>query len=439
MNRLDFFLAAMKAGLYRRRAWVISAFSLVREGPEDWKRDPYPLRIVQTPSGHFYVNPENVGELLQIDGVSDPGIPPYHHKDRIKLAVGSVPNLTNHDVETTYGNLLANYITIIWPFGRKIDFQEGRFTPSKIEQIILPRLADDPKEGDPVPKTMAPAAQIYVSEYLNYCDSMFYIAGFTQLWVPAGTAKTMTAAPGIVELKQKLLEENKDRLHDPAVIAKIQAELVKFDREYLKGDPGENFLIGKKSFEVVRSKLFGMHGAEVGLAERVDVDLIENSLSQGWDIDKFDSMNNSLRAGSFNRGAQTELGGESVKWLLRASSNIRVAVDDCGSELGNEVETSNPDWLVGFSVVTKKGSELVTKENVDSYLGKRLVVRSPMFCKGPKTDYCKVCVGERLAANPTGLSTAISEYGSAFLSIYMAAAHGKALTLAKMDFKTAIQ
>jgi hypothetical protein len=62
-----------------------------------------------------------------------------------------------------------------------------------------------------------------------------------------------------------------------------------------------------------------------------------------------------------------------------------------------------------------------------------------MFCRLEKTDYCKACVGQRLAENPTGLSAAISEYGSAFLSIYMAAAHGKALVTAKLDFKTAIQ
>jgi hypothetical protein len=437
MNKIDFFLAAMTAGLYRRRAWVISAFSLIREGPEDWKKDPYAFRLVQTPSGHFYVNPENLGELLQIEGVWDAGVPPFDHKERLALKAGQVPNLTK-DVDTTYGNVLANYIALVWPFDAKIPYQEGRFSPGKIEELILPRLKDDPPDGAQ-DRTPPESSAIFVHEYLKFCDAMFYIAGFAQLWVPAGTKKTMTPAPGINELKAKLLEENKERLHDPAVIAKIQAELVKYDREYLKGDPGENFLIGKKSFEVVRSKLFGMHGAEVGLSESVDVDLIENSLSQGWDIDKFPAMNNSLRAGSFNRGAQTELGGESVKWLLRASSNIKVTDDDCGTTLGNEVETDVPGWLIGFSVVTKKGSERVTEENVGEYLGKKLVVRSPMFCKLPKTDYCKTCVGDRLASNPTGLSTAISEYGSAFLSIYMAAAHGKALTLAKMDFKTAIQ
>ena len=250
----------------------------------------------------------------------------------------------------------------------------------------------------------------------------------------------MTAAPGIKELKEKLLEENKDRLHDPAVIAKIQSELIAYDRAYLKGDPGENFLISGKSFNVVRSKLFGMHGAEVGLEEGVDVDLIKNSLSQGWDISKFDAMNNSLRAGSFNRGAQTMLGGESVKWLLRASSNISVTGEDCGTRLGKVVEVDNDNYkrLEGFYSIKKRGDMLIDKANSSTLVGKRLMVRSPMYCKFDKTDYCAHCVGKRLSENPTGLSIAVSEYGSAFLAMFLKMAHGKQLTTARMDYKKAI-
>jgi hypothetical protein len=250
----------------------------------------------------------------------------------------------------------------------------------------------------------------------------------------------MTVNPEIYKLRAKLLEENKDRLHDPAVIAKIDAELVKADKEWIKGDPAENFLLGGKAFNVVRRKLYLQMGAEMGLEEGTDVVNIPTSLSEGWDITKFPAMNNSLRAGSFNRGAQTMLGGESVKWLLRASSNMTVAKDDCGSKLGVELVVKEEDknnW-VGFSVVGTQAPIKITEENFGQYLGKTVLKRSPMYCKLDKTDYCAVCVGDRLAANPTALSSAISEYGSAFLSLFMAAAHGKALLLAHMDFRKAI-
>lgn len=443
MNKLDFFLAAMAAGEFRRRAWVFSAFSLIREEPDAWKKNPYPYRIVQTPAGVLFVNPNNPQELESLEGVKV-GEPPFAIKEHVVLTKGQVPNLVDHaQVETTYGNIFFNYTAVIWPFSKnmqagtcKLPFLLGRVSASQIEELILPRLADDPKAGE---EGNDPGDKIFVSEYKKCADAMFYLAGFTQLCVPGATEKSMVAAPGIHELRAKLLAENKDRLHDASVVAQIQKRLIDYDRAYLKGDPAENFLISKKSFEVVRSKQFGMHGAEMGLAEGVDVKVIPTSLSEGLDVDHWDTYNNSLRAGSFNRGAQTMLGGESVKWLLRASSNITVTQKDCGSAMGNEVVTKDPSWLIGFSVVTPKGAELVTKDNVGSYLGRKLVVRSPMYCKLDKTDYCATCVGERLAANPTALSAAVSEYGSAFLSIYMAAAHGKQLQVAKMDYLTAIQ
>jgi hypothetical protein len=448
MNKQEFFLTAMRAEEFRRKAWVISAFCVIAEGPDDWKKDPYPYRIVQTAAGSFFVDPTRENQLTRLDDAPK-GQAPFGLKERVSFTKDHLPEYLTQTVTATYGQWITNFVVNFWPFGKKLGFIAGRFTTAVIEEMLLKRLADEPtteaKErlaGERVPVTVdAFKEPIYVSEYLNFCDAAFYMAGFTQVCVPAATPKSMVPAPGIKELRDKLLAENKDRLHDPAVIAKIDAELVRFDREYLKGDPSENFLLGKKSFEVVRKKMFSMHGAEVGLEEKVDVELIKSSLSEGWDISKFPAMNNSLRAGSFNRGAQTMLGGESVKWLLRASSNVTVTQDDCGSVLGNIFEPTeeNFKWLTGFAIVQGTGhKQVVSDEDAKSYIGKKLVVRSPMYCKLDKTDYCKVCVGARLAENPTALSSAISEYGSTFLSIYMAAAHGKALQLEKMEIKTAI-
>jgi len=436
MNKKDFFLAAMHAEEFLRRAWVFSAFALINEDADKWKENPYPYRIVQTPSGHFFVDPNNGNQLSPIEGTKA-GEPPFAPKERQQLKANDLPNL-KVDVDTTYGRILFNCVVIVWALNNKIDYLNERVNPRALEDMILPRLTDTPAEGEP-----REDQPIYVDEYLDFCDAMFFMAGFTQICAPAGSRKAMVQAPGMRELRAKLIAENKDRLHDPAVVAKIDAELVAFDKAYLKGDPAEGFLMGKsKSYNIVRKKLFGMHGAEVGLSEGVDVDLIQNSLSEGWDITKFPAMNNSLRAGSFNRGHQTMMGGEEVKWMLRASSNMAVTADDCGTKLGLPMHVDNTNYkkLVGFSVVSEKGSIKVnTDDEAKSYLGKHIMRRSPMLCKLPKTDFCKVCVGDRLAENPTSLSSAVSAYGSAFMDIYMQAGHGKALTVAHLDYKSAIR
>jgi hypothetical protein len=441
MKKLDFFLSAMLAHEYKRTAWVISAFSVISEEPEDWKKDPYPYRIVQTVAGYFFVDPSNPLELVTIEDAVV-GKPLFYAREKIALSAGDVENLTQ-DVITTYGNVLFNYIVVIYPFGKKIPFQTGRITPGKMESLIIDRLRDNPKVGEDTPTDNNETAPIYVSEYLKFSDAMFCLSAYTQLWVPSYTEKAITAPPGIKELRTRLLAENKDRLHDPAVIAKIDSQLVQYLKDWMKDDPGMGFLIKDKSFSNVRKKLYLMIGAEYGMDDaRPEVELVETSLSEGWNPEQFAALNTSSRSGSFSRSSMTELGGEATKWLMRASSNITITMDDCKSTLGIEVLVNKGEEskLIGFTAVRavqntmgESMQQKITADNVGSYLGHKVYVRSPMYCLAPKTDFCKVCVGDRLAISPTGLSTAISEYGSVFLTTMMKAMHSTALVLKRME------
>ena len=420
----------MESGAFKKRAWVISILAITNEDFSAWTKNPYPYRVVQTATGFMFCDPDKQLQLSPIEDAT-PGRPLFNFKDPIQMKSGSMVNL-NKDILTTIGNVFFNYCCVTNSFGNKIAFLEGQVSVSNIEGIIADRLEDN--------NSTNPNA-ILVSEYLKFTDTVNYLTNFTQLCVWAATEKSLTAPPGIKEFKEKLLEQYKDSLHDPATIAKIDAELVKFDAAYLKGDPSENFLTSGKSRNVVRKKRFLMHGAETGLSEKVGVTLIKNSLEEGWQIENFTAMNNSLRAGSFNRGAETQLGGESVKWLLRASSNITATIEDCGSTMGRtfKVTDQNVSKLLGFSVLVDGNPVMVNNiEDAGKYLGSAVLVRSPMYCKLDKTDYCLVCVGKRLAQNPTAISMAVSELGSAFLDLFMKKMHGTALLLAKMDYKTAI-
>lgn len=434
-TKRDYFIQALKTEAFRRRAWVFSVFSMTREDQEN--EEIYPFKIRKLGDKYVYRDPSN-GMNFSVIEDSDTTKPLLSHKDRITITASDVLNVKVPELETNYGNVFFNYCTVVYPFKDKIPFQTGRVKAGQIEDIIAKRLASNPKEGE----ARDPNA-IYVSEYLRFGEAMMYLSGFTQLWVPAGSPKTMTCHPDTPKVKAALLEKYKDQLHDPAIIAKIEAELVKFDKEmWLKGDPGaEGFLIKKKSTDVVRKKMFLMFGAEAGFEEAVDVNAITNSLQEGWDIEKFPDMLNISRVGSFNRGAQTQLGGEAVKWLLRASSNMAITQDDCGTTLGDPmfVTESNADRLIDRRwIITQEGPVLVTNENVKSLIGKMVIVRSPMFCKLDKTDYCAKCCGNKLATHKTGLSMAVSDYGSNFLGMFMAAMHAKALTTAKLNINNSL-
>jgi hypothetical protein len=216
--------------------------------------------------------------------------------------------------------------------------------------------------------------------------------------------------------------------------------LQKFDKEYMKGDRGNDFLIDTgKSFGIVRARRFGMIGGQKGLTAG-DFDIVQNSLDEGWDLSSFVAMNNSSRSGSYDRGADTQLGGESVKWLLRASSNINILVNqDCGTKLGMpQLITDDKHNTIGFSVVTEQGAVELTHDNYGEYLGKRVMIRSPMFCTAKYTDICGICAGPRLAAAPTGASNAISQLGNTFMRLKLKSMHGKELKVVDIDLQSVL-
>lgn len=433
MKKKDLFIRAMKADEYRRTQWVISAFCLIREDPEAWRKSPTPFKIVQTQTAYFYVDPDKQNELMKIDDAL-PGKPIYGFDEIVTITEEDIPNLKGTAI-TTYGILLANYTLLVYPFNDKIPYINDEISISSIENIILPVFVDNPLEEGRVGDKEIP-----VSEYLKFVNAAQYLEGFAQICVPAATPKSILPAPGIHEFRDKLIKENQNNLHDPTVIARIDKQLKEYDKEYLKGDLSNGHMLEEKSYDS-RKKMYAMYGAEQGLEEKVTVDPIIKSLSEGWDIDYFPQMNNALRAGSYFRGAQTQLGGEAVKWLLRASSNIRVTVDDCGSKLGMniDIDDSSYESLVGFTLlVGGKTLKITDKDMASKYIGKSVEIRSPMFCNLTKTDYCKTCVGDKLSLHPNALSAAISEYGSIMLNIFMKLMHGKALTLARVNLKQTI-
>ncbi len=436
-TKLDYFIQALKAECFRRRAWVFSVFSVTKE--DDDKSEIYPFKIYKQEGKYCYKDPSNGMNLTVIED-SDTNLPLLNHKETIRVGYTVAANLPpiKEMFETTYGNMFFNYVALIYPFGNKIPFQFGRVKASKIEDIISTKLTSNPPnledERDP--------NLIYVDEYLKFGEAVMYLSGFTQLWVPGGGVRAMTCHPDTAKVKAALLEKYKGQLHDPAIIAKIEAELIKFDKEnWINSDPdASGFLIKKKSTDIVRKKMFLMYGSEEGFEEKVDANPIFNSLDEGWDFDKFPDMLNVARVGSFKRGAETQLGGEAVKWLLRASSNLAITGDDCGTTNGIPIvitEKNKSNFMRRY-IVGSDGPILLTEENMTQYINQRIVLRSPLFCKLDKTDYCAKCCGDKLSTHKSGLSMAVSDYGSIFMGIMMSAAHSKGLSTAKMDINTCL-
>lgn len=431
MDKRDFFIEALKSGAHKRRHWVLSAFSVITEKEGEHLDDPYPYRIIRKEDACYFINPDNEGEHELIEGATLKD-PVFAFKEKVELPKGALENL-NSKITTTYGRALFNKMVLVYGFHDKIPYQNKEIKAKAIEAMVEKRLVNEPESGTPTPGDEnwegGEQAPIYISEYKYFAEAMFALAGFTQLCVPAASPKSMVAHPDMKRVKAELMEKYKDRLDDPAVIAKIDEALVELDKEWLKDDPSDDFYISKGSREVKRKKMHYMQGAEMAFTDGSKASLVSKALSEGWDIDKMPELMNSLREGSYSRGKLTALGGEAVKYFMRVFQNTKVSMDDCGTTTGREktITKDNMSRYVGFYEITGSETRLLDEDTLKSLVGKTIVVRSPMYCKAPKTDFCVKCVGNPNSENPKALGSAVASVGSEFMSIFMAAAHATQL------------
>lgn len=427
MKKIDYFIKAINANLYLNKSWIIRCFSIVQETKTLEQLQTF--EILQNNSGHYFKNEE--GQLELIEGTDkDPSQPAFVFKEKCVLPAKSLINVTE-EVETTYGRILANAILIHYPVGDKISFINKRFFVSDIENILAKNLFDTPppnEERDP--------KKFYVDELIRVFEASSYLSGLSLLTVPTATEKTMTIDPEIIKYRDEQYKILGDTINDRSVEAKLMQELIAMDKKSFEGDAGAGFLISGKAFNVVRKKRFIAVGSEPGLTADSTNPFIKNSLYEGIDKEKFPAYNNGSRQGSYKRGRETELGGELTKWLLRTFSNSRVQFTDCGTRVGLPIiiEPGNQTDYYGYAVVTKDGHEIIDNDNIGNYLQKSVMLRSPAFCHSSLTDYCNICLGPKLSANPDALALAASKYGSDFMGISMGAMHGKALSIERMDF-----
>lgn len=431
MNKHDFFLAALHAGAGKKRAWVNSVFSVIREtlAPQE----PFPYQILVEEDGRYFLDPTQDMTKVKIEGSEDTSEPLCRYREKFVLRPGELANHKgNEALTTTYGNVYLNYMLLVIPFGDRLPFQAGTFDIGKVEKVVEEQLTDDPEDGD---TSNPPEGVIYVSQWLAFCNNALPMVAFNRNAVTSSTPKALTGHPDAKKRRQELAEENKDRLNDPAVIAKIGAELEAMDRDYLKDDDSWDYHKAneKKLFGKVRKKLFYMFGGEAGFGDGSTMEFIQRSLEEGIDPEKLPVMINSLRSGSYNRGAQTQLGGESTKTIYRMLGTVRIAEDDCGTSLGLPVTTDNPDDLVKFWVIDQGEHHLVTPETASQYRGREVLLRTPMTCKTEGRNVCRRCVGEDLAEQPDGIPAAAAGIGGRFLSLFLAAMHGKTLATEKWD------
>lgn len=427
MKLSEFFILATKAEKLKNKNWILAAFSIVKN---NYIKEPKAFDIIykEDDNGNlvdvwFHDSEGNVIYLEDYKFDAKLPMPPFKFKDPIELKKGDLPNVFK-DLKTTYGNVLANWLWLVYPFGSKIEFITGKFgIRSHIEPKLEKLLTDIPED----PEAPRDPNLIYVDEYLKFTKVKGLFDGLSQLCVPSASERTLTHHPDRDKVRSELQEKYKGQLNDPAVVAKIDKALVDLDEEWVLNDSSAGFFISGKTTRIARKKTYGQQGLEQAFSDvGVDPTYIATALDAGWNRTQMTAIVNNLREGSFDRGFQTQLGGKGTKDILSLFQNAVISEDDCKSKYGTleTVTDKNKDEYISNSFIIDGKVVRITEDNLNLVLNKPTIMRTAGYCKTPNGNFCKVCMGGRYENHPTGLATAASSVTTKFMLIFMKRAHG---------------
>lgn len=426
MNKLDFFLQALNAGAGKRRRWVLRAFSVAFNDlpePEAWD-------IVHRDNKVYGYVPDDNGnlELVLIEGCDYRKIPYIYHDVVGPIAKGQIPHARDVINETTYGEIFLNYIMGFYVSGTIIEYLVGPgITPRHYERIYAERMKSNPEDGN------FEEGVLYVDHW-KLCGKAAGVLASYEMFIPSLSVHALTPPPNNNALRKKLLEEAGDTISDPVVQARIQDELIKNYKEYIKGTPAEGVIYSNKSIGTAIKRMFLTYGTELGFGTDGRGVLIEKSLSEGIQIDQYPAIVNSLRSGAYSRGALTALAGEDVDLTARAMQNVGVVEGFCGTK-DTYAQPITKEYI-GRSILVGDERIEITPENFKQYENTIQELFSPLYCKQSHHDVCSVCIGRKLATYENALGSEVGGIPAAMFDAMMGSAHAKEVKLAnlKEDF-----
>lgn len=341
---------------------------------------------------------------------------------RFQLTKGMIENY-NEDtpIETTVGVFMLNYLVLIRSFGSIIPYINGKWELKKIEKQIVKLALDEKISAD----------QIY-----RYVDNVYFLSSLNDFCVPGVSEQCITANPIVDERRRELLEQYKDQLDDPNIMVMIENELIKLDKDLLKDDMSSGFLIKGKNFDVQRKRMFVIFGLNETFGDDVKgYDFGTFNLNDGWNLGEMDIIANDIRRGSYNRAKSTALGGYESKVLGRNFQDSSIVEDDCRTKRGvrilltkNEIKNYvNRNIIVGDKLIE------LTEDNINQYLDKEVVIRSPMYCNS-QDGYCYACMDSRfkkMGVRLLGITTI--SIGSTFVTNSLKSMHGTKVDVFEID------
>lgn len=417
MNKFEYLKAACNSEAWRRLVWRMGLFN-VCVFPEHG--EPAELHDLSFIDGipHYWDEVDNVWQWVAIEGaIKDAEL--FVPEERLELQPNDYPGL-ERGIETTVGRYILNWIVFYYAFEKRMPYLETGH-PMDVRKELWSRCIDNEDDDPDNEGAIRPSM---VDKFVN---GLAELAPMAKAIAPTGTLRSWTVHPDTYKVRDALLLKHKDELDNPAVIVKIEQALDELDKEWLSGDQSVQYYASKKS-RMRRRKLMLMYGIEASFHEGADFTLIPNALVE---VDKEGLKNlvvkyNSIREGSYSRGAETAKGGEQVRIIQMIFQNHKIVEGDCGTKLTHQVYLNeyNHKRYVGMNMVVNGKIVNLTLDFLKANLGKVISIRRPILCQRGHVDCCSACASAEKAKEPRAIAADISTAFSNVMGVAMAKMHG---------------
>lgn len=415
MDKREWLVKACNARAWDRLIWRLSLFT-VSIFPEGQKPEEFDINYSEGKAYSFID-----GAWVELTGVKDDEAI-FVPEEVFVLNPGDYPR-HNETIKTTAGRYIYNWIVVNYAFDEKFLYENSGLEPNDFARRLYGMCLEF--DDTPLPKGKDENDVVRPFQVGRFVKGVMETAPLCMGIVPTGSLRSLETHPDLYKVRDALLEKHKDELDDPAVVVKIQKVLDDLDTEWLSQDQSIDFFRSKKS-RMRRRKLLIMHGIEAAFREDGKYELIPTSLIEGGDLTKLVAKFNSVREGSYDRGAETAKGGEQVRIIQMIFQNHKIVPGDCKTKAYHRVylNAQNVNRYVGMSEVVEGGIKPLTKERLESRIGKYVDIRRPILCQMPHIDICAYCSSEAKAEQPRAVAADVASGASNVMGGAMSSMHG---------------
>lgn len=280
------------------------------------------------------------------------------------------------------------------------------------------------------------------NSYINHRDTLGY-------WLNGMLAHTISEKmlkplPEVEKKKAELCKKYEKELsnHDVDTMNMIVDELIAYAKEILKDDPGMDlYESGDLDFGNNYRNNSIIKGAVINKITG-EFDFISTSFMDGIDIKDIPAHANSILAAQYPASIATAESGYVGKKLIALLQMMEIDydVEDCGTKnlIPLTITKYNKSFCTNIYISEGGQEKVLDTDNIDAYVGKTVMMRSPMSCCNNKL--CKKCAGllfQKLDIKHAGLFA--SQLSHSALNLGLKAKHNSVVTLYSLDPDNLIQ